>query len=66
MIKIVIYYFQQELQGINFKPNYKPCSQPLAGARAHSTELILLIVIRGFRIHNLAQTLLKSARQSWD
>jgi len=23
MIKIVIYYRQQELQGINFKPNYK-------------------------------------------
>jgi len=23
LIKIVIYYRQQELQGINFKPNYK-------------------------------------------
>jgi len=43
MIKIVIYYFQQELQGINFKPNYKSVA---ALDRANSTELILLIVIR--------------------
>ena len=28
MIKIVIYYFQQELQGINFKPNYKSVLSP--------------------------------------